>query len=106
MLTGWSGALDPDGFYSNQFSCDAAHNGYNFAQWCSAQADAALEAARLATTMSGRSQQYLAVQKLLADEVPMTTLAYPLPVVVSIKQLGGVEPTAGDSFKIERLFWH
>ncbi|WP_374352732.1 ABC transporter substrate-binding protein [Chitinimonas sp.] len=105
LLTGWSGALDPDGFYSNQASCDATHNGYNFAQWCHPRAEAALDAGRLATSIASRSPHYIELQKLIADEVPFTTLAYPVPVVIHSRSLGGVEPTAGDSFKVEQLFW-
>ncbi|HEY9100924.1 ABC transporter substrate-binding protein [Chitinimonas sp.] len=105
LLSGWSGALDPDGFYSNLASCDAARNGYNFAHWCNSRADAALDAARVATSQAKRSQYYREVQKILADEVPFTTLTYPLPVVVYDRNLVGVEPTASDSYKIERLRW-
>jgi dipeptide transport system substrate-binding protein len=64
-----------------------------------------MDAARVATTLDARSKQYIALQKLLADEVPFTTLAYPLPVVIYDKRLQGVEPTANDSFKVERLHW-
>ncbi|GAB3243644.1 ABC transporter substrate-binding protein [Chitinimonas naiadis] len=105
LLSGWSGALDPDGFYSNLASCDAAKNGYNFAHWCNAKVDAALDAARIATTQARRSQSYHEVQKILADEVPFTTLTYPLPVVVYDRNLQGVEPTPNDSYKVERLRW-
>jgi dipeptide transport system substrate-binding protein len=105
LLSGWSGALDPDGFYSNLASCDATHNGYNFAQWCNAKVDAALDAARIVTTLDARSKRYIVVQRLLADEVPFTTLAYPLPMVVYDKRLQGVAPTVNDSFKVERLRW-
>ncbi|QNM95765.1 ABC transporter substrate-binding protein [Chitinimonas koreensis] len=105
LLSGWSGALDPDGFYSNLASCDAARNGYNFAQWCNAQADAALDAGRVATSQAARAKRYVEVQKILADEAPFTTLAYPLPVVVFDRKLAGVEPTANDSFKVEQLRW-
>ncbi len=105
MLSGWSGALDPDGFYSNLASCDAAKNGYNFAQWCNARADAALDEARVATSQAARAKSYIAVQKILAEEVPFTTLAWGLPVVVHDSQLLGVEPTPNDSFKVERLRW-
>lgn len=105
MLSGWSGALDPDGFYSNLASCDAAKNGYNFAQWCNAKVDTELDAARIATTQAQRSQHYVAVQRLLADEAPFTTLAYAMPVVVFNRKLLGVAPTANDSYRVTRLHW-
>ncbi|MBV8465057.1 MAG: ABC transporter substrate-binding protein [Burkholderiales bacterium] len=105
MLSGWSGALDPDGFYSNLASCDATHNGYNFAQWCSIKVDAELEAARIATLQVTRDKLYRDVQHILQDEVPFTTLAYAEPVVVYDRSLLGVEPTANDSYKVERLHW-
>ncbi|QDQ27757.1 ABC transporter substrate-binding protein [Chitinimonas arctica] len=105
MLSGWSGALDPDGFYSNLAGCDATRNGYNFAQWCNAKADAALDGARNATTQAARAKLYIEIQKLLADEVPFTTLAYAMPMVVYDKTLLGVEPTPNDSYKVERLHW-
>ncbi|WP_158228907.1 ABC transporter substrate-binding protein [Chitinimonas sp. BJB300] len=105
LLSGWSGTLDPDGFYSNVASCDAAANGYNFAQWCNNPADAALDTARVATTQAARAKSYIEVQKILADEVPFTTLAYALPVVIHDRKLLGVEPTPNDSFKVERLHW-
>lgn len=105
LLSGWSGALDPDGFYSNLASCDAAGNGYNFAQWCNPQVDTALDAARVATKQADRAKRYVEVQKILADEVPFTTLTYPLQVVIHDRKLLGVEPTAGESFKVEQLRW-
>ncbi|WP_269532985.1 ABC transporter substrate-binding protein [Chitinimonas sp. BJYL2] len=105
LLSGWSGALDPDGFYSNQASCDAAKNGYNFAQWCHTKAEAALDAARVNPSQPERSRHYLDLQKLLADEMPFTTLSWGMPLVVYDRRLDGVEPTVNDSFKPERLRW-
>lgn len=105
LLSGWSGALDPDGFYSNLAGCDAAKNGYNFAQWCDSKAEAALDAARIATSQEARAKLYKDAQKIILDETPFTTLAYPLPVVVYDRNLLGVEPTANDSFKVEKLHW-
>jgi dipeptide transport system substrate-binding protein len=105
LLSGWSGALDPDGFYSNLASCDATHNGYNFAQWCDKAADAALEVARVATTQDARAKQYAIVQHLIADQVPFTTLAYAMPVVVYDRSLLGVEPSADEGYKVGRLRW-
>ena len=105
MLSGWSGALDPDGFYSNLTSCDAAHNGYNFAQWCSPAVDKLLDKARATTAQDARSKLYIDVQHAIADEVPFTTLAYALPVVVYDRNLQGVEPTPNDSYKVEKLHW-
>ncbi|MFC4158326.1 ABC transporter substrate-binding protein [Chitinimonas lacunae] len=105
MLSGWSGALDPDGFYSSLASCDATRNGYNFAQYCNNRLDAELDAGRLATTEAARTRRYLNVQNLLLDELPFATLAYPTQTVVFDRDLKGVEATVNDSYKVERLSW-
>ncbi|GAB3243640.1 ABC transporter substrate-binding protein [Chitinimonas naiadis] len=105
VLGGWGFALDPDNFYSNQLSCDAIKQGYNAAQWCNPKAEAALDAARAATRQADRIQRYEAVQQLVAEEVPLTPLAFPVPQVVYDKRLGGVASTPNESFKVEQLYW-
>jgi ABC-type transport system substrate-binding protein len=105
MLSGWSGALDPDGFYQSLVSCDAVKNGYNFAQRCNPALDAVLEEARRTVNQEARAKLYRQAQRMVLDDAALITLAYNQPVVVYDRRLTGVVPTPNDSYKAEQLRW-
>lgn len=76
LLTGWNtDSNDPDSFFHPLLSCAAIASRTNYAHWCNRNFDMLLENALLTPALSPRMENYLAAQRLLADELPMLPLA-------------------------------
>ena len=89
VLTGWSGRYDPDGNLHQFVTCKAP---LNYAGFCNATVDKALNTAKVTNDFEPRRKLYDEAQTILQDELPIIYLYHqPWPFVLS-KSLKGFTP--------------
>lgn len=90
ILYGMDTGYDPDGYVA-WHSSQSRGNGFNFASFSNAEADAYLEKARSSTDPEKRAELYREFQSLFSEEVPSLLLYYPLYTYALDKSVQGVE---------------
>ncbi|MCE9684980.1 ABC transporter substrate-binding protein [Shewanella sp. AS16] len=77
VLIGWTADnSDPDNFFTPLLSCSSAHTQNNRARWCHPGLDAVLTQARTVTSRLERRYLYQQAEAILADQLPMVSLAH------------------------------
>jgi peptide/nickel transport system substrate-binding protein len=82
----WSGRIDPDG---NSFIFLHSNAPQNYSDWNNAQADKALEDARLVTDPAKRKASYEILTKLAQDEEPILYLYHRRIIIAHTTRLEG-----------------
>ncbi|PHM56606.1 dipeptide transporter [Xenorhabdus sp. KK7.4] len=78
-LAGWStDSNDPDSFFRPLFSCAAIASQTNLSRWCDATFDNAIHQALLDQQLAARIKSYHIAQQILAQQLPVLPLAYPM----------------------------
>ncbi len=99
----WIGSNeDPDIFRYGYATASVPPKGANRGRYSNARVDELLKAAATETDLAVRRREYVAVQQILADELPGIPLWYPDNVVVHSSRLRGVMLNAGGSFDFLR----
>ena len=95
----WIGSNeDPDIFHYAYATEMAPPKGANRGRYSNARVDALLKAAGAETDQAKRREEYVEVQRILAEELPSVPLWYPDNVVVHTARLTGVVLNAGGNF--------
>jgi peptide/nickel transport system substrate-binding protein len=85
-MLGWSGRVDPDG---NSFIFLHSNAPQNYSAWSNAEADRALEDARLVTDSEKRKAIYAGLAKLVQDEAPILYLYHRRIIIAHTTRLEG-----------------
>jgi peptide/nickel transport system substrate-binding protein len=102
-LLRWIGSNeDPDIFRYTTATESFPPKGANRGRYSSARVDALLKHASTETDSAVRRRDYVTVQQILADEVPVISLWYPDNVVVHSSRLTGVTLNPGGNFDFLR----
>ena len=89
---GWYAGMDPDD--SGQFMCDQRPpNGYDHSFYCSAEMDAAQQAALGSYDQTARKRAYARVEALLLRDVPIHFLGSPVAISALRDDVRGFSPT-------------
>ncbi|WP_199611522.1 ABC transporter substrate-binding protein SapA [Flocculibacter collagenilyticus] len=102
VLIGWSADNpDPDNFFSPLLSCAAAITGSNRSGWCHEEFDNLLVKARTTTDLDERTALYYQAQEILADELPLYSIAHSLRFQAQQSDIEGltISPYGGLSFE-------
>lgn len=74
---GWTGDnSDPDNFFSNLLTCEAAASGSNRAFWCDQEFQKEIDAAKLTADQAKRTAHYHKAQEIYKKSAPSITLAH------------------------------
>ncbi len=96
----WIGANeDPDIFQNAYGSNRFPPRGANRGHFSSAEVDRLLAQASTETSQANRKRDYIAVQKLLADQLPSIPLWYPNTEIVHSARLRNVHADSGGTFQ-------
>lgn len=91
ILTGWTtDSNDPNSFFRPLLSCAAAHAGNNYARWCNAEFDAALQQGLESQQIASRMNAYLKAQQILARDLPVLPLASSLHILAYRHDIQGL----------------
>ncbi|MEX0446679.1 ABC transporter substrate-binding protein SapA [Xenorhabdus sp. SGI246] len=78
-LAGWStDSNDPDSFFRPLLSCAAIASQTNLSRWCDPTFDNAIHQALLDQQLASRIKSYHIAQQILAQQLPVLPLAYPM----------------------------
>lgn len=101
VLIGWNADnSDPDNFFTPLLSCSAMQSNNNRSRWCNPKFDAILDRAREVSTQAERKAIYQEAEALLAEQVPMLSLAHAKRVALSRNNVQNMQltPFGGISF--------
>ncbi|KQQ64929.1 peptide ABC transporter substrate-binding protein [Pseudomonas sp. Leaf127] len=101
VFAGWAGDNgDPDNFLTPNLGCEAARNGENYARWCNAAFDAAINLARSTSEPAARAALYKQAQQVFIQERPWISLAYPKLFIARRHNVEGfhVSPLINNNF--------
>ena len=99
----WIGSNeDPDIFRYAYASGSFPPKGGNRGRYSNAKVDALLAAAEASSDQDARKADYVAVQKILADELPGIPLWYPNNEVIHTRRVEGIKPRGSGSFDFLR----
>jgi peptide/nickel transport system substrate-binding protein len=102
----WIGSNeDPDIFRYAYASGSFPPKGGNRGRYSNAKVDALLAAAETSSDQSARKADYVAVQKILAEELPGIPLWYPNNEVIHTRRIAGIESRGSGSFDFLREAW-
>jgi peptide/nickel transport system substrate-binding protein len=102
----WIGSNeDPDIFRYAYASGSFPPKGGNRGRYSNAKVDALLEAAEASSDQDARKGDYVAVQKILADELPGIPLWYPNNEVIHTRRVEDIKPRGSGSFDFLREAW-
>ena len=102
----WIGSNeDPDIFRYALASGMMPPRGGNRGHYANARVDALLAEASATTDRELRRRDYVEVQRIMAEEVPVIPLWYPNNEVVHTTRMGGVQPGASGSYDFLRKAW-
>jgi cationic peptide transport system substrate-binding protein len=101
LLIGWiANSNDPDGFFRQQFSCDAVEYGSNYARWCDRGIDRLIDSANHTDQLDERIRLYHQIQDELEQQVPVIPLAHAYKLYAYNTSIEGISwpPYGGISF--------
>lgn len=102
----WIGSNeDPDIFRYAYASGSFPPKGGNRGRYSNAKVDALLAAAEASSDQDARKADYVAVQKILADELPGIPLWYPNNEVIHTRRVEDIKPRGSGSFDFLREAW-
>jgi peptide/nickel transport system substrate-binding protein len=102
----WIGSNeDPDIFRYAYGSESFPPKGGNRGRYSNAKVDALLAAAGASSDEGARKADYVAVQKILAEELPGIPLWYPNNEVIHTRRVEGIKPRGSGSFDFLRDAW-
>jgi peptide/nickel transport system substrate-binding protein len=102
----WIGSNeDPDIFRYAYGSGSFPPKGGNRGRYANPRVDALLTAAAAATDPAERRRDYVAVQQILAEELPGIPLWYPDNEVIHNRRLRGITPTVSGNYDYLRTAW-
>jgi peptide/nickel transport system substrate-binding protein len=102
-LLRWIGSNeDPDIFRYTTATVSFPPKGANRGRYSNSRVDALLAQASTETAQSARQRDYVAVQQILASDLPVIPLWYPDNVVIHSARLTGVTLSAGGDFDFLR----
>lgn len=80
VLIGFSWSVPPD--QTTMFGCDGRDGaGFNFSDYCNEEVDALLNEALTETDQATRAEIYTEYQNIVAEELPMTILDFPVSII-------------------------
>jgi peptide/nickel transport system substrate-binding protein len=102
----WIGSNeDPDIFRYAYASESFPPKGGNRGRYSNARVDALLTEAEGSSDRAARKTDYVAVQRILAEELPGIPMWYPNNEVIHTRRMGGIEPHGSGSFDFLRDAW-
>ncbi|WP_420006022.1 ABC transporter substrate-binding protein [Arenibacterium sp. LLYu02] len=99
---GWSGRVDPDGNIHGFVTTGA---GLNDAKFSNAEVDAALNAARVASTTAERKASYDAASAILNDELPLVYLYHETWIWALNSKIKGFTAYPDGMIRLEGVTW-
>ncbi|VAW16326.1 Dipeptide-binding ABC transporter, periplasmic substrate-binding component (TC 3.A.1.5.2) [hydrothermal vent metagenome] len=100
VLLGWTGDNgDPDNFLAVLLGCDGV-GGSNRAQWCNADFEALIQAAKVTSNMAVRTALYKEAQVVFKDQAPWATIAHSMVFMPMSSKVTGyvMDPLGGHWF--------
>jgi peptide/nickel transport system substrate-binding protein len=102
----WIGSNeDPDIFRYAYASGSFPPKGGNRGRYTNTRVDALLAEAGASSDQRVRKTDYVAVQKILAEELPGIPMWYPNNEVIHTRRIGGIQPRGSGSFDFLRDAW-